>query len=347
MYKASIYKSGFNSYKMKCSTIVRISILLLSFSLQVNAQQKYSYHILKTHHIGGANSWDYITVDPEQHRIYVSNGTRVAILDELSGDSVGVIPNTNGVHGIAFVSALGKGYTSNGRSNSSTVFDLKTNKIITEVKTGENPDAIFYDDYSKKVFVFNGRSKNATVIDPATDKVIATIDLGGKPETGVSDGKGMVLVNIEDTSEIAEINATSFKVEKRWKLDEGEEPTGLAIDRNTKRLFVGCSNKLMLVLDAVSGKTLAKLPIGNGCDGVAFDPTLKLAFASNGQDGTLSVIQEVNAGKFEVVQTVKTEVRARTLTVDPKNHHVFLPSANSNGAQAVAGSFHVLEVGEK
>jgi YVTN family beta-propeller protein len=332
---------------MRYLRIILMTISLLSLLSPVNAQQKYSYHILKKYHVGGANSWDYITVDPDQHRLYVSNGTRVAILDALSGDSIGVIPNTNGVHGIAFISALGKGYTSNGRSNSCTVFDLKTNKVITEVKTGENPDAIFYDDYSKKVFVFNGRSKNATVIDPTSDKVIATIDLGGKPETGVSDGKGMVLVNIEDTSEIAQINASSLKVEKRWKLDEGEEPTGLAIDRNTKRLFVGCGNKLMLVLDAVTGKTLAKLPIGSGCDGVAFDPALKLAFASNGKDGTMTIVREVNADKFEVVQTVQTEVRARTIAVDTKNHHVFLPSVDSNGAQAVAGSFHVLEVGEK
>ncbi|HCN83436.1 MAG TPA: hypothetical protein DIT07_07400 [Sphingobacteriaceae bacterium] len=263
------------------------------------------------------------------------------ILDELSGDSIGVIANTQGVHGIAVIGSLGKGYTSNGRANTVTVFDLKTNKTLTEIKTGQNPDAIFYDDYSKKVFTCNGRSSDATVIDPATDQVIATIPLGGKPETAVSDGNGNIFVNIETTNEVIQLNANSLKVEKRWKLDGGEEPTGLSIDRSTKRLFVGCGNKLMLVLDAVSGKTLAKLPIGDGCDGVTFDQTLKRAFASNGE-GTITVVQETGSNKFDVIQTVKTENRGRTITMDQKTHHIFLPSLGS----ATAGTFHVLEVGE-
>lgn len=321
--------------------VIRLGLLILSFSLlfAVKAQQKPSFHLLRSIRVGGASSWDYITVDPDNHRIYVSNGTRVVVLNEQSGDSVSAIP-ANGVHGIALVNSISKGYISNGRSNSCSVFDLKTNKLTGEIKTGDNPDAIFYDEFSKKIFTCNGRSKDATVIDPFTDKVIATIPLGGKPETAVSNGKGLIFVNIEDTNEVVQIAVSTLKVEKRWKLDQGEEPTGLVLDRTTNRLFVGCGNKLMLVLDAANGKTLAKLPIGDGCDGIAFDPSRKLIFASNGGDGTMTVVHESSASKFEIIQTVKTETRARTITADPMNHHVFLPSGQA------PGTFHILEIGE-
>lgn len=325
--------------------MIRSSLFILlasiTVNLQLSAQSKPLYHVLKTSTIKGAATWDYLSIDPDQHRIYLSNGTRVVILNELTGDSVGVIPNTLGVHGIAILNALGKGYTSNGKANTVTVFDLKTTEILAEIKVGHNPDAIFYDDYSKKIITSNGRSSDATIIDPLTDQVVGTIPLAGKPETAVSDGKGHVFINIETSNEVVQLNTNSFKVEKRWKLDGGEEPTGLAIDRNTNRLFVGCSNKLMLVLDAVSGKTLAKLPIGGGCDGVAFDTGLNRAFASNGE-GTLTVVQETGPNKFDVIQTVKTETRGRTISIDQKNHHLFLPSLGL----ASAGTFHVLEIGE-
>ena len=331
-------------------------VLAFGLALTVFAAPGPKYKLLKKHVIGGTGGWDYISVDETTHRLYVSHGTRVVVLDEGTGDSIGNIPHTNGVHGVAIVSPLGKGYTSNGRSNTSTVFKLADHKVIAEIKTGENPDAIFYDEFSKKVFVFNGSSNDATVIDPATDRVLTTIPLGGKPEAGVSDGKGKVFVNIEDRNEVVKINAATYKVENRFKLHGGEEPAGLAIDRRTGRLFVGCANKLMVVLDTHTGRMIAKLPIGDGSDGVAFDPEFKLAFSSNGE-GSLTVVSELSANGFTVIQTLRTEARGRTLCLDPRTHHIFISTADfkevkaslanpKSRPQAVPGSFRVLEIGQ-
>lgn len=328
----------------------------LALTLTVFAGPQPRYKLLKKHVIGGTGGWDYISINALQQRLYVSHSTGVVVLNEATGDSVGYIPNTNGVHGIAIVSALGRGYTSNGRSNTSTVFNLADNKVIATIKTGENPDAIFYDEYSKKVYVFNGRSNSATVIDPATDRVLATIPLGGKPEAGVSDGKGKVFVNIEDRNEVVKINAQTYKVEQRLKLGGGKEPAGLAIDRKTGRLFAGCANKLMVVLDTHTGKVIAKLPIGEGSDGVAFDPEFKLVFSSNGA-GSLTIVSELSVNKFQVIQTLKTEPRGRTLTLDPRTHHIFIPTADFKAVSPtvanpkprpvpVPGSFRVLEIGQ-
>lgn len=327
----------------------------LMYSFQSKAQQKTGFHIINKHKIGGSGGWDYITVDSHNKKMYVSHGSQVNILS-LAGDSVGIIEKTNGVHGIALVKAYGKGYTSNGRDNNCTVFNLNTHKPVGTIAVGTNPDAIFYDDFSKKVFVFNGRSNDATVIDPATDKVVATIPIGGKPETGVSNGKGKVYVNSETTNEVVVINAKTLKVENRFKIIGGEEPSGLAIDPLTNRLFIGCGgNQTFVVMDAANGKNLAKFPIGD-CDGVAFDPALKLAYSSNGE-GSLSVIREINAGKFEFVENIATEKSARTIGIDLSSHHIFLPAAQTEAVAATAenahprpkivpGSFHVIEVGQ-
>jgi YVTN family beta-propeller protein len=331
------------------------SCTCIMYPLTMKAQQKTGFHILKKHNIASSGGWDYITVDSQNKKMYVSHGTQVNILS-ITGDSIGVIEKTNGVHGIALATPFGKGYTSNGRDNSCTVFNLKTDKPEGTIPVGTNPDAIFYDNFSKKIFVFNGRSNDATVIDPATDKVLATIPIGGKPETGVSDEKGKIFVNSETTNEVVVINAKTLKVENRYKIDGGEEPSGLAIDPLTNRLFVGCGgNQTFVVMDATNGKNLAKFPIGN-CDGVAFDPALKLAYSSNGE-GTLSVIREVNAGKFEFVENIPTEKSARTIALDLNTHHVFLPAAQTEAVaptaenahprpKIVPGSFHVIEIGK-
>jgi YVTN family beta-propeller protein len=322
----------------------------------VSAQNKSGLRILNKHSIGSNGGWDYVTVDAEGKKIYVSHGTQVNILSTLTGDSVGVINNTNGVHGIALVKSLGKGYTSNGKSNNCTVFDLNTNQQLKTIAVGSNPDAIFYDDYSKKVYVFNGRSNDATVIDPATDQVVATIPIVGKPETGVSDGKGHVYVNSETTNEVVVINANTYKVEKRFKIEAGEEPSGLAIDKVTNRLFIGCGgNQTFVVMDAATGKNLAKFPIGD-CDGVVFDPALKQAYASNG-NGNLSVIKEISADKFEWIENITTEKGARTIGIDLSTHHLFLPTAKTEPVAPTAenahprpkllpGTFHLIEVGK-
>jgi YVTN family beta-propeller protein len=338
------------------SLFVLLFGIIISLPFHVWAQKKTGFHVLTDFQIHSTGGWDYITVDAATKRVYVSHGMQVNILDAVTGDSVGYIPDTKGVHGIAIASAFNKGYTSNGRGNNVTVFDLKTNQVLKQVNAGTNPDAIFYDDFSKKVYAFNGRSKDATVIDAATDSVVATIPLGGKPETGVSDGKGKVFVNIEDTNEEVEIDAATFKILNRWKLEGGEEPSGLAIDRETERLFIGCGgNKTMIVLDATNGNILGKFPIGR-CDGVAFDPGLKQAYSSNGE-GTISVVRELSASKFEFVENIPTEPGARTIAVDEITHKLYLPTAqlkpvepttaNPNPRpQQVPGTFHIVVVGK-
>jgi YVTN family beta-propeller protein len=341
------------------SVLKPLCILLLSAAMSlpalVWAQKKTGFHVLTTFPIHSSGGWDYITVDGAAKRVYVSHGMQVNILHAATGDSIGYIPDTKGVHGIAVATEFNKGYTSNGRGNNITVFDLKTNQVLKQVDAGTNPDAIFYDDFSKKVYAFNGRSKDATVIDAATDAVVATIPLGGKPETGVSDGKGKVFVNIEDTGEELEIDAATYKVLNRWKLTGGEEPSGLAIDRETGRLFIGCGgNQTMIVLDATNGNILAKFPIGR-CDGMAFDPGLKLAYSSNGE-GTISVVRELSADKFEFVENIPTEPGARTIGIDIYTHKLYLPTSQLKPVeptadnphprpQQVPGTFHVVVVG--
>lgn len=333
-----------------------LAIVIIFTALSVTAQNKTGFHILKKHAIKSDGGWDYLTVDAPNKKIYVSHGSQVNILSTSTGDSIGVILNTNGVHGIALINALGKGYTSNGQDNSSTVFDLKTNAELGKIAVGINPDAIFYDDFSKKIYVFNGRSNDASVIDPATDKVLATIPLGGKPETGVSDGKGKIFVNSETTNEVVVIDANTYKVINRYKINAGDEPSGLAIDSATNRLFIGCGgNATMVVMDATNGKNLAKFKIGD-CDGVVFDPALKLAFCSNG-DGYVSVIKEVNANKFVFIENIISEKSARTIGIDLTTHHLFLPAAQmestaptaDNGnprPHMIAGTFHIIEIGK-
>jgi YVTN family beta-propeller protein len=339
----------------KAFKISLFALMAATAPLALSAQQKTGFHVIKNIPIRSSGGWDYITVDGAAKHIYVSHGTQVNILST-SGDSIGVIPNTNGVHGIALATPFGKGYTSNGRANTVFAFDLKTNKVLSTIPAGTNPDAIFYDTYSKKVYAFNGRSKNATVIDPATDKVVATIPLGAKPEAGVSDGKGKVFVNAETTNEVVVIDANTYKVIKRYKIENGEEPSGLDIDRKTGRLFIGCAgNKTMVVMDANNGKNLAKFPIGD-CDGLVFDPALKQAYASN-VDGTISVVKELGPDKFELVENIPTEPSARTIGIDLLTHRLYLPAAKTETVAATAenapprpkivpGSFHVIEVGK-
>ncbi|QEC76220.1 YncE family protein [Mucilaginibacter ginsenosidivorax] len=332
-----------------------MAILIMAKPIYTQAQQKTGFHMLKSFPIKSPGGWDYITVDGANKRIYTSHGSQVNILST-SGDSIGYVPNTPGVHGIALVNTLNKGYISAGRANKVIVFDLTTLKVLNEIAVGTNPDAIFYEPFAKKVYTFNGRSKDATVIDVATDKVVATIPLDAKPETGVSDGKGKVFVNAETTNEVVVINATTLKVEARYKIEGGDEPSGLDIDRATNRLFIGCGgNSTMVVMDAANGKNLAKFPIG-GCDGLVFDPKLKLAYASNGE-GTISVVKELSADKFEFVENIPTEPSARTIGIDLLTHKLYLPAAKTEPGivtaenpkprpKQVPGSFHIIEVGK-
>lgn len=285
--------------------------------------QNNHYRISKTFHIASSGGWDYLAING--NKLYVSHGGQVNILDKNTGDSLGVIENTTGVHGIAFVPELNKGYTSNGRLNNVTVFDLKTDKVLGQIATGQNPDAIMYDNFSKKIITCNGRSNDLTFIDPVKGEVTNTISVGGKPETAVSNNAGKIFVNIEDKNEIVAINLTTKKVESRWTLAPAEGPTGLAIDTKTHRLFAGC-DKLLAIVNTANGKLTAKVPIGDGCDGVAFDPESKDIFTSNG-DGTMTVIHENGENDFKVLETVKTKPRARTIALDESTHKLYLPTA--------------------
>ena len=308
------------------------------------------FHVIRHIAIGGTGGWDYVTVDADARRVYQSHSDRVAVVDIDKGAVVGTIMSTPGVHGVAIAADLHRGFVSDGRTDSVTVFDTKTLATIAEWKTtGANPDAILYEPGTRRLFTFNGRGKNATVFDATSGTVVGTIDLGGKPEFSVSDGK-RVFVNIEDTSEIAIIDPKTATVEKRAPLAPCVEPSGLALDRKHRRLFSVCSNETMVVTDADTLKVVGSAPIGKGVDGVAFDNDR--AFSSNGADGTVTVVHELAPDKFEVEETVPTARGARTIAVDPKSHHLFLATAQfgppvegQRRPPIVEETFELLEVG--
>jgi DNA-binding beta-propeller fold protein YncE len=324
----------------------------------VKAFAPAKYEVKQKYVLGGDGGWDYLTFDPAGKRLFISRGTHVMVVDPYKGSVLGDIPNTPGVHGIALAQDLGKGFTSNGRENTVTVFDLKTLKETARIKLdAENPDAILYDPSSKRVFTFNGRSKNATAIDAVKDTVIGNIPLTGKPEFGAADGKGKVFVNIEDTSELTSIDAAKATVVNTWKLAGCEDPSGLAMDKKHRRLFAGCHNKVMAVVNADDGKVVTTVPIGDGVDANGFDPDTELAFSSNG-DGTLTVAHEDSADKYTVVENVATQRGARTMALDTSNHDIYLVTAEIEEAPPAEGqtrprrtmkpgTFTLLVVGKK
>ncbi|GLH72524.1 hypothetical protein GETHLI_10260 [Geothrix limicola] len=311
--------------------------------------------VLRTFKVGGEGRWDYVSLDPEGGRLYVPRSTHVMVLD-LDGHLKGDLPGTAGVHGVAFSRELDRGWTSNGQADTVTIFKLSTLEVVKVVKTtGGNPDAILFEPITKRVFTFNGRGKNATVIDALTSEVVGTVPMGGKPEFAVCDEKGRVYVNNEDTSEILALNARSLKVEAAWSIKPLEEPSGLAIDLAHNRLYAVGSNHLAAVVDAGSGKVLATVPIGSGTDGIAFDPGTGCAYASNGGDGTVTVIRPAASGRFEA-SSVPTRRGARTIVDNPRTHRLYLPTAEfapvpkeakpGTRPAMVEGSFQVIEVGE-
>jgi YVTN family beta-propeller protein len=314
-----------------CVVLVGLAMLLQNIASSV--AKAPGYHVTRKTILGGEGGWDYLTVDSKARRVYISRGTHVMVVDADTAALVGDIPNTNGVHGIAVVADLDKGFTSNGRDNAVTVFDLKTLKVLATVPVGKNPDAIIYDPSSKRVFTFNGVSHDTTAIDAKTNTVAGTIALGGKPEFAAADEKGHMFVNIEDKSEIIQFDANTLTVENHWSIAPGKEASGLALDGKHRRLFAVCSNKLMVVMNADNGAVVTTLPIGSGSDGAGFDPETGLAFSSNGE-GTLTVVHEDSPDKFTVVETVPTQARARTMALDTKTHQVFVVAAEFGPAPA-------------
>ena len=322
-----------------------VAIALLALSMGVvgapsrknNTAPAGKFHLLQKYKIGGEGSWDYLTIDSSARRMYISRATRVIIMNVDTGAVVGEIPNTNGVHGIALAPEFGKGFVSAGRDGKVVIFDLKTGKTIGEAKAGTNPDAIIYDDASKRAFAFNGASRDFTAIDAATGQSMPGPALGGKPEFAAADGKGGVYVNIEDKSEVVSLDSKTLTIRARWPLAPGEEASGMAIDRDHGRLFIGCHNQMMVVMDTATGRVVTTLPIGRGVDANGFDPGSKLAFSSNG-DGTLTVVHEDTPDKFTVVDNVMTQLGARTMAVDLKTHNVFLVTAEFKQEQPAAGA---------
>jgi YVTN family beta-propeller protein len=311
---------------MKMKYALPLLVTLAVAAPQIAESAAGDYRVVKTIAVGGDEGWDYVGVDSASRRVYISHGSHVVVLDADTGKVVGDIPETQGVHGIAFAPDAGRGFTSNGRANTVTVFDLKTLKTETTVKAGTNPDAIIYDPATKRVFTMNGRSQDTTAINVADNTVAGTLALGGKPEFAVADGKGNIYVNIEDKSELVRFDSKTLKVLNRWPMAPCQEPSGLAADWKSHRLFAGCDNKMMAVINADDGKVVATVPIGEGVDANAFDPETNLAFASTG-DGNLTVAHEEAPDKYTVVATVPTKKSARTMGLDLKTHDIFLPAA--------------------
>lgn len=301
---------------------------IASFSIlpRTSAKPATSYHLLKKFVLGGEGGWDLLAFDSATNRLYISRGTHVMVVDVASGAIVGDIPNTPRVHGIAIAAEFGKGFTTNGGDATVTMFDLKTLKPLGQIKVGENPDAIIYDPASKRIFSFNAKSKDVTAIDAKNGTVAGTLALPGQPELAVADEHGKVFVNLEDKSAVVKFDASKLSIDATWPLAPGEEPTGIALDRKHHRVFAACANKLMVVLNAETGKVVTTLPIGSGVDGAGFDPELQLAFSPNGE-GTLTVAHEDSPDKFSVVENVATQRGARTMEVDQKGHRVFVVTA--------------------
>lgn len=329
--------------------ILKTSLLLSGFALLALAAG--GYHVSARYSVPGDGGYDYLTVDSAARRLYVSHGSLVEVLNADTGAVVGQIKNTKGIHGIAIAPELGRGFTSNGQSDTSTVFDLKTLKTIGEVKTGKKPDFILYEPVTKRVFTFNGDSADATVIDAAKAEAIGRVDLGGGPEAAIDDGKGTIYVNLEEKGEVVQFDARTLAVKNTWPLAPCGTPTGMDIDRKNARLFVGCRSKVMAVLDTHNGKVIATLPIGTGVDAVAFDESSGNIFNSNG-DGTLTVIHQDSPDKYTVVENAATERYAKTMTLDSKTHHIFLsvakraeaPAGQKKAGGIVPGSFAILVV---
>lgn len=306
---------------MKKITLFSILLNVLTFTLSAQTT------LIKKTVVGGDGGWDYLSVSSDDRHLYLSHSSQVEVLNVDTHEKIGIIPDTKGVHGIVAIPKLGKGFVTCGSSNSVMVFDTKTLAKITDIPAGEMPDALLYDKFSNRIFSFNHRGGSVTAIDVATLKAIETVKLGGAAaEAGVTDGKGTIFVNLEDINEIVSFDAKTLAIKNRWKTGSGEEPTGLAIDLKNNLLFSVCKNQKMIVLDSKTGKLVAEVPIGSRCDGVVFDPKSKMIYSSNGE-GTISVIHEDSPTTFSVKEIIKSDVGARTITIDPKTQHVFTMTA--------------------
>jgi len=311
----------------RVALLLSICFLLLGGSAGM-ASKPTKYQLLRKIVVGGEGSWDYAALDQSHRRLYVSHETEVAILDIDREEVVGRIPNLRGVHGIAPVPGLGKVFISEGKADSVAIFDTRTLSRLGEVKTGRVPDAVIYDPSTRRVFTSNGESADMTAIDAATGNVAGTIPVGGDPESTAVDGKGHVWVDLADKNEVVEVDSRKLTVKERWPIAGCTVPKSIAIDVKNRRLFVGCRNQVMAVVDAASGRVIEKLPIGDHVDATIFDPDTGMIFNSNG-DGTVTVIHEDSANRFHVVETITTRRGAKTMALDLITKRLFLPVAES------------------
>ena len=301
-----------------------VAALLLSYS---SGFSQSSFKVLKEIKVPGDGKWDYCAFDSVNRVLYISHDTMVQALDVDKGIVVGTIPHTKGVHGIAIAYDLNKGFTSNGKDSSVTVFDLKTFKVLRVIHIpGANPDCILYDPFMQRVFTFNGKSKDATVINANSFTIAGKIALGGKPEFAATDKRGRVFVNLEDSGQLLVIDAKAMTVTVRWSVGPGEEPSGLSYDDTYDRLFIGCGNKMMIVMNPHNGKVVQRYAIGDGVDATAFNHTTKTVFASCGE-GVLTIATQGNANKYSNIENVPTRKGARTMAVDTKLNRVYMPAA--------------------
>jgi len=333
---------------MKKTSLFIIALLLILMQNLIAQTKSNEYKVIKTIPVEGTGSWDYLTVDSPSQRLFISHGTCVDVLDLKTDKVIGQIPNTTGVHGIACVPALNKGFISAGKLDSVIVFDLKSLKVIDKISTGKNPDAILYDSFSNRIFTFNGKSNSVTAIDAKTDAVIGTMPVSGKPEEAVSNGKGIIYCNIEDKSTIVKFDPKTLKIEAEWPLDPNKEPSGLAFDTKANRLFSACSDsKQIVVMDATNGKIIATLPMGDRCDGIIYSSKDHNAISSNGE-GTLTVVHQDGPDAYKVIQTVPTKKSAKTIAYDETTGKIYLSCADvtvENGKKIIApGSFKILVV---
>ena len=333
---------------MKKQSFIIIALFLMAMQYSYAQSKPGDYKVLKTIPVEGTGGWDYITVDSPGQRLFISHGTCVDVLDLKTEKVIGQIPNTIGVHGIACVPALNKGFISAGRLDSVVVFDMKTLKVLVKISTGKNPDGILYDPFSNRIFTFNGKGHSVTAIDAKTNDVVGTLPVSGKPEAAVTNGKGTIFCNIEDKSTILKFDAKTLKIEEEWPLAPGKEPSGLAFDAKNNRLFSACSDsKQIVVMNAANGKIIDTLPMGKGCDGIIFIPKDLNAISSNGE-GTLTVVHQNGPDSYIVIQTVETRKSARTCDYDKKTGRIYLPSADvtmDNGKRTIApGSFKIVVV---
>jgi len=307
--------------------ILALAVLLSPLGTASAQMKAGPYRVVNTWTLGGDGGWDYVTVDTVGNRLFLARQNRIMVVDENTGKLLGEIPGISGAHGVALAYDAGHGFATGGRDSSVTMFDLKTLKVLGKTTAAEDADAVFYDPVSKRVYTMNGDANSSSVIDPVSGKNVGTISLGGKPEFGVSAGDGKLYANLEDSSQVVEIDAAARKVTRHWSLGDCKSPTGLAIDRVHHRLFSGCRNKVMAISDAAAGKLITTVAAGEGIDGNGFDPGTQMAFSSNGGDGTMTVVHEDTPDKFSVVQNVSTMTGARTMGVDPRTHRIFTVSA--------------------